>query len=61
MFHSSLPSPDHPSQDIIEAFTALHQDDLDLPSFLPNVVGHPVLRIAKPEVMGAQTLEWSVE
>ena len=56
-----LALPDRPSEDFVETFAALHQDDLNLPPIFSDAVGVPVLRAAELEVMRAQTLERGME
>ena len=51
MERGALASPDEPSEDFIESFAALHQDNLNLPLILPDAVGDPVFSFAKLEVM----------
>jgi hypothetical protein len=41
----ALALPDHPGEDFVEAFAALHQDDLDLPFILADAVGDPILSV----------------
>lgn len=59
--YSLRPLPDQPSEDFIEAFAALHQDNLNLPLILSDAVGNPVFGFAKPEMMRAQALEGWME
>ena len=51
MERGALASPDEPSEDFIESFAALHQDNLNLPLILPDAVADPVFSFAKLEVM----------
>jgi len=53
----ALPSSDDPGEDIVEALTALHQDDLDLPVMFSNAVGDPILGFPELKVMRTYTLE----
>jgi len=52
---------DEPREDFIEAFPALHQDNLNLSPILFDTVGDPIFRFAKVEVMRAQALEGRME
>ena len=52
---------DEPTEDFIEAFAALHQDDLNLPLIFSDAVGDPILGVAELEVMRAQPLEGGME
>jgi len=56
-----LALPDEPREDFIEAFPALHQDNLNLSLILSDPVGDPIFRFAKVEVMGPQALEGGME
>lgn len=57
----TLPESDGPGEDLVEAFTALHEDNLYLPLILSDLVGDPVLGFVKLKVMGAQALERRME
>ena len=53
--------PDEPRGNFIEAFPALHQNNLKLSLILSDAVGDPILCLAKVEVMRAQILEGRME
>ena len=48
-------------EDLIEAFAAPYQDQLNLPLILPEAGGDAVFGFAKLEVMRAQALEGGME
>ncbi len=58
---AALVSPDEPREDFIEAFPALHQDNLNLSLIFSDAVGDPIFRFAKVEVIRAQVLEGRME
>jgi len=61
-FHNeALALPDEPRQDFVEAFPALHQDNLNLSLILSDTVGNPILHFAKVEVMRTEILEGRME